>query len=345
MKFPPQTTVRLSAIALAITLTACGGGSGSGDVAGAPGAVDAIVTPDPAPVLNTALVTSVPAATYIAGSEEAAAFNLLNAERDRCGFGLLKQNAALDTSARGHADWLLINGYTGHFQTPGTPGFTGVTPDDRMVAAGYGAVGSFVSNAESGQGGFLPETGMGTTATRMLLNAPYHALTMVRSHRDGGVAVRDKFDVGLSPNNSFELFFNFGYKNSEGPQLAAAGSVRTYPCPGSTGVRTALYGESPSPAPDRNLRTNPIGSSVMVVGDPGTTLVITSASMTIANTGASVLLRVPQTKANDANISRTNEGFVSADGPLAANTAYQVNIDGTSNGVAFNRNFVFTTGN
>ncbi len=60
---------------LALTLVACGGGGGSGS--GSPAATTF--------TWPSTLVTSVPAPTYAAASQELAAFNLLNDERS-CDF-------------------------------------------------------------------------------------------------------------------------------------------------------------------------------------------------------------------------------------------------------------------
>lgn len=120
----------VSSVAAAAILAACGGG---GTDPAAP------VTPPPVSnVQPSTIVTSVPTATYAAGSEELAAFNLLNAERQRCGFGLLAQNTKLDQSSRAHASWLIANNFDGHIEDSNVPNFfTGVTPDDRANAAGY----------------------------------------------------------------------------------------------------------------------------------------------------------------------------------------------------------------
>ena len=330
----------LAPIALA-SLTACGGGGG--------GTTAATVTAPVVPVAAS-IVTGIPVPSYAVVSEELAAFNLLNSERSRCGFGMLAQNSALDTAAKGHADWLLINGYSGHFQVAGTTGFTGLTTDDRLVAAGYGANGSFQSNAEAQTGGNVLKTGNGVAGVRNLLGAPYHMLEMIRGYRDVGVAVRDKSDVANSPNNRFVLNMDFGYKNVDGPQVPAAGTVLTYPCDGSTGINHSLRGENPNPVPGRNLGTNPLGTSIGVSVEFGKTLVITSGSMIKVSTGATVVLRPPVMAANDPNAIggvsyfKTNEGFISADAPLDASTQYQVTITGTSSGTPFSRTFVFTTG-
>lgn len=194
------------------------------------------------------------------------------------------------------------------------------------------------------------KTGNGIIGVRDLLGAPYHMLAMIRGYRDIGVAVRDKFDVGLSPNNRFALNMDFGYKNADGPQVPAAGTVLTYPCDGSTGINHSLRGENPNPVPGRNLGTNPLGTSIGISVEFGKTLVITSGSMIKVSTGATVVLRPPVMAANDPNAIggvsyfKTNEGFISADSPLDASTQYQVTITGTSSGTPFSRTFVFTTG-
>lgn len=276
-----------------------------------------------------------------------AVFNKLNAERTNCGFGLLAQHAQLDVSAKGHGDWLLINNAAGHYQVANTTGFTGLTPTARATAAGY-TTSSTVSEAATA--GPAAKASMGVVGFVGLLNAPYHVLNMMRGYRDVGVSVRENFDVGLSPNNRMDVVLAFGVTSTAGFQAPASGSVRTFPCDGSTGVERALYNETPNPVPTRNLWTSPLGSSIAITADTGSALVITSASMINAGTGAAVTLLAPITAATDPNKVNgvsylgSNEGFVSADAPLAASTKYQVTITGTSNGTAFSRTFMFTTG-
>jgi hypothetical protein len=340
------STVFVAAV-LAAALTACGGG-GSGSIATTDTTTTTTTTttvPNPVPVVNTStLVTSVPAATYAVGSEETTAYSYLNAERKKCGFGLLAQNAALDAAAKSHAEWMLINNLYGHNETSGTNGFTGVNPAARSVTAGYAASGAF------NPGEVLNQVGASKTAraTRMvagLFVAPYHMLGSIRGNRDVGVAIRDMADVGLSPDNMSYLAIEFGAKNTAGLQVADTGTVRTYPCEGTIDVPTALFGEIPSPVPTRDLATSPIGTSIGVVGDVGTVVLITSANVTNIATGAAVTMRAPMSTANDPNPTEllSNEAYISADTMLALNSQYQVVIAGTMNGVAFSRNFTFTT--
>lgn len=112
-----------------------------------------------------------------------------------------------------------------------------------------------------------------------------------------------------------------------------------------------MSGENPNLVPGRNLLTSPLGTSIGVAVDVGSTLVITSASMIKVSTGAFVTLRAPVMAANDPNAIKgvtyfkSNEGFVSADAPMDADTQYQVTITGTITGTVFSpRTFTFTTG-
>ncbi len=325
----------------AALLAACGGGGGG----------DAVVPPVVPPVVIANIVTSVPTPSYALASEELATFNFLNAERERCGFGLLAQNTALDTAARGHADWLIFNHYQGHVQVSGTPLFTGVTPDDRITAATYSSLGAFSAADElSTVLGTSTKTGMGEDLTRVLLNAPYHMKALVGNFRDVGIAVRNSIDTASTFGPRVTLQFNLAYKNSDGAQLIGASDVQTYPCAGSTGIKNQLSNETPNPVPGRDLKTNPLGSSVYIAAREGQTLAITSASMIKMTSGASVALRPAVTSANDpyapctSGCYKSHEAYIVADAPLDANAQYQVTVNGTNDGKIFSRTFGFATG-
>ena len=94
--------VRMTTLALAAALTACGGDGGSDATSTAP------VTPQAQEAI-VPLVKFVAAPTYTVGSQELDIFNLINAERDRCGFGKLAQDASLDKSASMHTKYLIEN--------------------------------------------------------------------------------------------------------------------------------------------------------------------------------------------------------------------------------------------
>ena len=307
-------------------------------------------------VLATAVVLSAftnwaLAATYSypAASEEMYAFELLSSERARCGFGPLLPNAELDVAAKSHARWLFENNAQGHMQRPGTPGFTGVAPWDRVIAANYGPDFSFESTEvqvfHSGV-----EHGSGAKAVRSLLNAPYHLMSMLRGYREVGIGVREKKDLGLMNTNQNIVNIVLAAKNSEGFHAGKAASVRTYPCEGSVGMVLSLRHETPNPFPERDLFAHPVGTSIGVVAEVGRVLTISSASVINAKTDAKVPILAPVTGLVDRNatpdnkVVEDNEGFISTSLPLEANTPYQVILNGTLGETVFYRRFTFTTG-
>lgn len=319
---------------LAMVLGGCGGGSGGGSSVVDAGKVPVAVVDNTTPVI----ISTVPASTYV--DEDLKAFNLLNAERDRCGFGKLAQNAKLDVMAKGHANWLSVNRTLSHFQVLGSQAFTGVSYADRASGAGYGPNPDLSEVA----GGFLV-TENESRGIRGLLNAPYHELAVLRGFREVGIGITPMLngDPEFQPGSQ-KIVVNYGTLPPDSAQTATANTVRTYPCDGSTGVERALRGEFPSPVPGRNLGALPLGTSIAVVGDVGKQMTITSATMTGPN-GVAVVLRAPSNSLTDPNQGyvRMNEAYVSADAPLATSTTYQVFVTGTNGAMPFSRSFSFTT--
>lgn len=340
----------MSALSALSALSACGGGEGGGTAMPSPA-----LSPQPAAVVTpvsiaSTLVTSVSPSTYATGSEEAAAFDKLNAERRACGFGLLAQHPQLDAAAKGHAAWNVRNGYVGHYQTAGTPGFTGVTPDDRIEAAGYALRSQFKATDENTTRVSLSKGGLGKSGIANLLNAPYHLAGLMSSFRDVGLAVLSPVEVAQAVSSGATLQVNLAYKRAAGAQLLDAAAVATYPCEGSAQISRQLTDETPSPVPGRDLSRTPLGSSVYVAVRDGNLLAITSASLTNLASGAPVAVRPvlnsqsDPNKVNGQSYLATHQAVVTADAPMAANTRYQAVINGTNNGAAFSRTFIFTTG-
>jgi hypothetical protein len=355
-------------------VSGCGGGGGSAPAAPAapvvaptpvvstpvaPPAPVVVVAPAPAVTVTASLtvpiVTSVPTPTYAVGSEELAAFNLLNAERSRCGFGMLAQNERVDSAAKSHADWQLKNGAYGHFEAEGTPLYVGATLEQRLVNAGYAESPQLFNRTEVLNKSLSPDkSGFGVVGVRGLLAAPYHLVGMMRNDLDVGIAVRSGRDVSGSQLDHTYLVIDMAHKYPPPitgsvlrlyGQSPSAGSVRTYPCDGSLGLSTLLRGENPSPTPTRDLSVSPVGTSVAIVLDRASALTIRGATLTHTVTGENVaILPIDNYKVNATNYLYQNEGFITADRPLAPFTAYKVTITGDDNGVAFAKTFTFTTG-
>ena len=311
---------------------------------------------------NSSIVNGpVPDASYPAFSEELAAFAYLNAQRLHCGFGLVRQSEALNKAAKAHADWQIVNNYSGHYEDLNfssgpkigqpTVGFTGNSPSDRVIAAGYATAATLRSvddDIASEMGGYA-WPGFGVRSIKKLLNAPYHLRSLVSPHREVGLATRsDVHNATTATSGRYAITqLNFGIKEPETAQLMASSEVHTYPCDGSIGVNRQLTNESPNPVPGRDLAKNPLGTSIYISLRRGQILVIGSVSMIDASSGVAVPLRTPVTAENDPNpghLTTKNDAFISADSSLAANTRYQVTINGSNNGTAFSRTFMFTTG-
>ena len=289
------------------------------------------------------------ASTYAADSEELAAFNLLNQERSRCGFGTLKQNSALDTAAQNHVVWQFKNWnyiFSGlsHSEARGTNGFTGFSPGDRAIFAGYelGGIADEIAGTVSST-----KIGQGIRGVRQLMNAPYHMRGLLDGYRDVGVSVKNGIENGFSQIPYTITQFDLAYTPAAKGTLQSSTEVLTYPCNGTTETDYKLSHEIPNPVPGRDLRKNPLGGSVFVLLRYGNKLAFTSATMTQVSgdgAGTAVTLRDPVTSANSGNAFQSHQGYIVADAPLEPNTQYEVVINGTNNGTPFTRQFTFTTG-
>lgn len=331
----------IAALIVSAALTACGGG------ASAPATGPEVNTAPVTAPTSTALVTVVPAAGYAAGSEELEAFNLLNQERGRCGFGLLAQNAQLDAAARSHNDYQIINNTDNHRenQQQFSIGFTGVTSFDRATAAGYSNAGGVTEDFAIRMNS-TNKSGVGEGGTRSLLNAPYHLASLMGGWRDAGISVRASTETtpaGVNP--AVFINFNLGYKSVSGKQLIGASDVATYPCEGSTNIERQLKNESPNPVPGRDLFLNPIGSAVYISVREGQSLTIATASVVETLSNTPVVVRTPITTVNDPNsIFKAHQGYIAPDAPLKPLTEYTVMVTGSNNGSAFAKTFKFKTG-
>lgn len=351
-----------------VALTACGGGGGGGTPANTTSGSYSATCSDGSTKTSsisqadadtqcptntnstTSIVTTIQASTYPANSEELAAFNLLNQERAFCGFGKLEQDTRLDQSAWNHAKYLSTNNRNSHYEDDASlPGYTGYAPSDRIKAVGFIAQSSYAGTGE----GITTKpittniTGAGIWTTRGLMSAPYHLKSMFRGYRNVGIDIALTSEH-LAGGEAAIGVFNYGTLASSSIQLPSSTEILTYPCEGHTGANYKMaQGETPSPVPGRNFGVNPIGTPILVNVRYGNTLTLTSATLTKVTTSASIPLRTPlSTKATDINASymHSNEGFIIPDVALEPNTRYRAVINGTNNGVAFTKDFTFTTG-
>lgn len=278
----------------------------SGDIASAPG-----------------VVSSVPVATYTYGTNEWYSYERLNRNRSTCGFGLLAQSPELDHSAAAHVNYLERNQVVGHAESAGAPGFTGASPVARAAAAGYvGRVGEVLA------AGFLIPSifPRGDVITEMLMDVPYHAVVALEGLRDVG--------IGSVPG---AIVIDPGMR--AGAQLQSSADVLTYPCEGIRDVRAAVANEEPSPFPADAPGTQS-GPSISVVGKA---VRVTAASITGASGSVAIKAILGDGATRDPNGFCTGRNACVIPQPLQPGIDYQVHLEGTDNGVAFTRDFTFTT--
>ncbi len=356
-----NTKLPITLLATAI-LTACGGGGGTATITppvtstfygtcGASSTVSQAAAQALCVPASVPIVTSIPATTYAAGSQEKAAFDYLNNARSTCGFGLLAQDTKLDAAAANHADYRLINNTPismAHTEDASLypASFTGVTPQARAAYAGY--VGSVTEDST-----IVPsaaKTASSVDSVRWLLSAPYHFRSLMEGYRDVGFSL--KTTVGAHVLN-----IKPAYLSTAAKQQPTSGVVLTYPCQGIVDTAIALETETPWPIPGR---ASAIGQSVLIQVAEGSTLVLNTYSMTrtggpgidagTAANGSVVGALSPLLKldwSNDTNArftNRYNVAMLMPDKTMYAGSTYRVQVAGTVNGTAFTKDFTFQTG-
>ena len=329
MKTIPQLS-QLSFLLIATALLAACGGGGGGTPATVPVTVPAALAPEAA------------APAYSAGSEESNTLALLNQERGRCGFGLLKQNAKLDQSAAAHAAYLVQNSLLhGHREDPALPGFTGRNETERAAAVGYLHPVSAVLATLSGPP-VAASTLTSTGQVRGLLASPYHLLSMLESVSDVGVGHRKK--VGTDGVERQALNITMG--RVEGVNDLDASQAYSYPCEGSTGVNAGLADETPSPIPSNLSQNNKLfGTPIALKVRTGRVLVVISAIVTPTAGGPAVAAQIVSQNTPRPDLMRANDAYVLPLSVLQPGTSYTVQLAGTNDGQPFSKSFSFTTAN
>lgn len=317
----------LAAISVAalLALSACGGGGGGSSTASAPSSTGASS--------STVTTGNLTAPQYAANSAQIAAFNLLNQQRQQCGFPALTENTVLDQAAAAHAKYMGENGGTiTDTEVSTNTGFTGATYSDRATTAGFptgasvaGVSGGYYTNAA------LTETQYGQQLVWGWLSGVYHIAVGVLPTTEIGVGWNETTFNGFP-----EVQASLSLAN---PQPVSGGPL-TFPCQGTTGVAYSAGGETPTPP---NTSGN-WGTPIAVAGNLTDTIVLQSA--TIADASSHVVTMQLLNSASDPNhLLPAYEAVAYPTSPLSANAAYSVSMSGTVNGQPFTRNFTFTTGN
>jgi hypothetical protein len=222
------------------------------------------------------------AGVYDSGDLDQAYF-YLNQLRVRAGMTEFSPNRQLEQSAFNHANYLADNFLTGHYESDGTPGFTGVAPKDRTAFAGYRSL-AVSENVSSGS----PDS---IDSIDGLMSAIYHRLGFLDlANNEIGIGIGK---VSLSDPSAHSVYvYNMGNSGlnalCEGPAFSGFGryyynvcepnininatdfedaqvmvqgnnpNIVLWPTDGDSDVPPAFFEESPDPLPDYSVSGYPI---------------------------------------------------------------------------------------
>jgi len=214
--------------------------------------------------------------------EKSEACAYLNEIRQSMGMSTLSENEKLDRAAQAHADYLIANDESAHAEILGHKGFTGATPMQRALKAGYDS--SFVSENLS------TKNNSGKSSIDGLFSAIYHRFGFLDPSIDqiGVGAAQSPRDstksafVYLMGNSDLEALCSepgfkgsgrYVYKICRDPKHRIADKkfkraqnynkqhnpkIILYPYDGQEEVPPAFYSEVPDPLPDYEVSGFPV---------------------------------------------------------------------------------------
>ena len=320
--------------ALAVLISGCGGGGGSpapsGNTAAVAASGDTTAVSVYQPPLSAA-ATAKPAAT---GDVAADGVNWMNYRRAQFGLAPMTKNAALGQAAQAHANYLTLNdsySLEGHDETPSKPGFTGVDPIVRMLAAGY-------PRDYMGENMHSTRFNDGADKTDELIDAPYHRKAQLGDylHAGGGSSFMARTATRLQ--DAYHYVINFGGRSSSwGP---AANQIAVLPTPGQQDAPTGwMARERPHPVPD--LDGQRVGYPISLQSASGSVLAVSSFALNDSR-GIAISGRLITTR-TDTGAALNNQAFWIPLAPLAPASNYTATASGSLNGVAMKLSWAFKT--
>jgi uncharacterized protein YkwD len=221
-----------------------------------------------------------------------------NELRAAVGAPAVRADDRVTAAAQRHAEYLARAGAIGHEETPGAPGFTGISVQDRLAAQGF-------ANATASE--VAASSDSGSEDVRFLWDLPYHRLGLMHPHAvlsgwghsqiDGKTAT-----VGV-------LVFDFG--------AAAPDRVRS-PAPGQRVPASWAGQETPDALPPGAAR--PVGYPVVVVYSTARSVDLRNAKLTDASGREVAISVVPQ-------IYERDYVAIVPVAPLASGARYRVRME------------------
>ena len=308
-----------AALACAFALSACGGG-GSDASSSQPNQPNPAPIPAPVPSPTPTPSSGAPLATGDIAIDGRA---WINYRRSQAGLVQLAEAAAIDNAALGHSQYLALNNLISHTQESSRPGFTGVTPADRLIGSGYALTGSYaygeVISAATNSTGFSMAEG--------LIAAIYHRFVIFEPQFR-------EFGSGAASSGPYRYFTtDFATRDGFGQGLPA-GRLISWPYNGQTQVDPNFFSdtEQPDPVPGRNE----VGYPISVHANLRSTLAV--QSFVVRPRGGAAL----DTIAVAPEGSPTAASIVPLS-PLSPHTVYDVSFSGILDGSPVSLQWSFTT--
>ena len=247
------------------------------------------------------------------------ALDITNQHRALAGAAPLTLDDRLNQAAQAHADYYVSNygdpklaGMGLHAETPGRPGFTGVSWKERAAAAGYSNYSVDENMGLVGDPRRMVEWCIETVNHRWNLIHPSAV------HLGYGIATGPRVDV-----------VNIGFSGTR-PTVALP---TVYPGPGQVGVPpSAMVYETPDPAPGV---PRPLGFPITISFHVGDTVQFASWSL-VDDAGQPLQLYTTQK-------SWLRSLALIPARPLRSGATYTATVNGTVNGQPFTKTWSFTT--
>lgn len=302
----------LAAATGAFVLAACGGGGGGSTSANASGGTAASSEPKVALLAAPGASASSFAATGDVVNDTLA---FINGKRAQVGLPALAYQSAVAQAAANHSLWEQDNNVVGHYETAGTPGYTAVSPSDRVnLYYKTSSVGEITA-------GFSGAFSSSTEPIEALFDAPFHRALMLFDSVYAG--------PGIATTTSSSALSTLTVDFADYKQFIGEAQLVAWPYAGMTGVNTGWYAsESPNPVASYNngsLESTVVGYPVTLSG--GDNAAFSNVSFTIADAAGN---NVPCIETDSSNNSEaTREAMCVPIAKLSTNTTYTVKVSGT----------------
>ncbi|WP_244827120.1 CAP domain-containing protein [Caballeronia sp. TF1N1] len=340
-----KTKTLASAAAFALFLAACGGGGGnSGGAATTPTGSGANTGGGANTGADTntntssiSLLTPAGAGSFTAtGDVVNDSLAYTNAMRAQLGLSALKYVPAVAQAATSHALNMQATNNVGHYEAAGQPNFTGVSPSDRVAAAGYAtnSVGEIAA-------GFLGPFSSSTEAIDGLFDAPFHRAIFLFDTTGVG--------FGQAPSADMTKYSTFTGDFVDYVASTPDNKLVAYPYDGQTNVKPQWQAvETPNPieAKHPNLVGQNVGYPVTLsaAGNGAFSNVVFTITDAAGN-------NVPCDETdNSNNAEATRLAMCVSPTVLANNTTYKVTVTGSltntsiTTATPFSVSWSFTTG-